>query len=118
MKMRVYAAAALSMIGGSVAAAPALQNPRAIGASSAPMSADQLADVSGGQAIVVNALSNQTLNATVTGNQITAGSVQSGAVTFANGALSGFNGIGNFVINTGNNNVLQGSLSVTVVPLP
>ena len=82
-----------------------------------PMSASELDDVSAGQSSPIT-FTSQTLSAVSTGNQINAGTVQSGNVNFANGAFSGFTGIGNFVVNTGNNNVLQGSLSVTVVPLP
>ncbi len=100
---------------GSLAAASTTVTP-ATSAAPTPMTAEQLSGVSGGTEIV-NALNTQTLNAAVTGNQINAGTIQSGAVSFEKGAFQGFNGIGNFVINTGNNNVLQGSLSVTVVPL-
>ena len=85
--------------------------------SAVPLSADQLDEISAGQSIPA-ALTSQSLNAVSTGNQVNAGVVQSGQVTFANGAFSGFTGIGNFVVNTGNNNVLQGNLSVTIVPLP
>ncbi len=99
---------------GPLAADPA---PAPTLAAPAPMTADQLAEVSGGQSLVANALTTQTLSASVSGNQINAGTIQSGAVSFDKGAFSGFNGVGNFVINTGNNNILQGSLSVTVVPL-
>jgi hypothetical protein len=42
----------------------------------------------------------------------------SGNVTLENGAFNGFNGVGNFVFNTGNNNNLQGTLSVTVLAPP
>jgi len=79
-----------------------------------PLSASDLSGVTGGETIHA-AITTQNLNATVTGNALTAGVVQSGAVNFGNSALNGFDGIGNFVINTGNNNVLQGSLSVTVM---
>jgi hypothetical protein len=90
----------------------------------APLSAQELEGISGGDAVVIEtvtgAVTEQTLEATVTDNTITAGSVTSGAVNFGSNALN-FNGIGNFVVNTGNNNVLQGSLSVTVIngaPVP
>jgi len=77
-----------------------------------------LAGISGGQSVQIQLLTNQNLNATVQGNAVNADTVQSGAVNFGANALNGFNGIGNFVINTGNNNVLQGSLSVTIMTAP
>jgi hypothetical protein len=79
-----------------------------------PIDNDELANVRAGEAPIIEVTTEQDLKATVTGNQITAGTVQSGDVNIGANAL-GFNGIGNFVINTGNNNVLQGSLSVTVL---
>ena len=75
----------------------------------------QLADISGGESV---AISDQTLTAVNTGNSIHADSVTNGAVSLNANAFSGFAGIGNFVINTGNNNNLQGSLSVNIVMAP
>jgi hypothetical protein len=46
---------------------------------------------------------------------VNADTVLTGNVTLESGAFNGFNGIGNFVFNTGNNNNLQGTLSVTVL---
>lgn len=77
-----------------------------------------LDQISGGESVKVSVISDQTLSATSSGNSINADTVLSGGVNFAAGAFSGFNGVGNFVINTGNNNTLQGSLSVNVVALP
>ncbi len=45
-------------------------------------------------------------------------SVTSGAVNFSDNALSGFRGIGNFVVNTGANNTLQGAINISVVTTP
>jgi hypothetical protein len=78
------------------------------------LNADSLADISAGESDPSLALTNQTLTATSTGNMLNAASVTTGDITFGANVFSGFNGVGNFVINTGNNNVLQGSLSVTV----
>jgi hypothetical protein len=78
------------------------------------LNTDALSDISAGESDQTLALTNQSLTATSTGNMINASSVNAGDVTFGANVFSGFNGIGNFVINTGNNNVLQGSLSVTV----
>ena len=82
-----------------------------------PLAADELADVSAGQAATV-ALTNQALSALNVGNSINANVVRSGDISFSAQALSNFAGIGNFVVNTGANNNLQGSLSVTVVAAP
>ena len=82
------------------------------------LSLAELEEISGGLSIEANAATQQRLTANNSGNTINAETVQSGAVSFGAGAFDGFNGVGNFVINTGNNNNLQGSLSVTVVTLP
>jgi hypothetical protein len=81
----------------------------------AALDTQELAGVAAGEAAAVMVVTTQNLDATSTGNTINADNVQSGGVNFSGNALNGFNGIGNFVINTGNNNTLQGSLSVTVV---
>lgn len=73
-----------------------------------------LETMSGGQAVVV-AISNHELEAINRNNTINADTVGSGDVSIGASAFDGFNGIGNFVINTGHNNNLQGSLSVNVV---
>lgn len=83
-----------------------------------PLNEQDLAGISGGESFKIEVLTNQNLNAAVNGNSLNAGTIESGAVSLSAGALNGFNGIGNFVINTGNNNVLQGSLSVTVITAP
>jgi hypothetical protein len=84
----------------------------------APISDQDLAGISGGAALQIQALTRQNLTAAVSGNSLNAETIESGTINFSANALSGFNGIGNFVINTGNNNVLQGSLSVTIVTAP
>ena len=72
-----------------------------------------LAGISAGQSVntTVNTVT-QTLNANSTGNSLTAGTVTSGDVNFADNAFQGFNGINNVVVNTGNNNIIQGSMQV------
>jgi hypothetical protein len=82
-----------------------------------PLDLDELGQISGGQSIAA-AITNQTLSAVATGNSITAGTVRSGDINFSQGALNNFAGVGNFVTNTGNNNILQGNLSVTVLAAP
>jgi hypothetical protein len=63
-------------------------------------------------------ITDQTLTAVTAGNSITAGTVGSGSITLDQNAFSGFDGIGNFVINSGHNNTLQSSLSVAIVLAP
>jgi hypothetical protein len=106
---------AISNLGAMV---PALSPVRTdvLGVGAAQVDDSLLAGVSGGTSIGDITLTNQNLTATATDNQINAGTVVSGGVTFGANAFTGFNGIGNFVVNTGNNNILQGSLSVTVAP--
>ena len=76
------------------------------------VSSEDLAGMSGGAAVAVT---NQNLSAVNAGNTVSADTLTTGNVTLQSNAFSGFSGIGNFVINTGNNNNLQGSLSVTII---
>ena len=66
----------------------------------------------------VLAQSIQTLTATSSGNVVSAETVQNGDINIHADAFAGFSGIGNFVMNTGNNNTLQGSVSVVIVTPP
>lgn len=79
------------------------------------LSLEELGNESGRQGIYVYAGANQNLTATNSGNSITADTVGSGDITLAEGAFAGFAGIGNFVVNSGHNNNLQGSLSIIIV---
>lgn len=82
----------------------------------APMAADDLQAVNG-QGVEAILLSEQQLAATSSGNSVTATTIRSGDVNFS-GALSSFSGVGNFVVNTGNNNNLQGAISVNIITTP
>ena len=53
--------------------------------------------------------------ATTSGNSVIATTMHTGDVAFSTSALSGFAGVGNFVINTGNNSNLQGTINVSIV---
>ena len=78
------------------------------------MSTDDMAEMSAGQDVNVDAnvaISEQHLRATASDNDVVAGSLTHGQVTFA---PDNFAGIGNFVINTGTNSILQGSISVSI----
>jgi hypothetical protein len=81
----------------------------------AALSNADLSQMAGGASPTGVAVTTQTLSATNSGNSITANSVVTGDVTLQTGTFNGFNGIGNFVFNTGNNNNVQGSLSVTII---
>ncbi|MCR6658508.1 MAG: hypothetical protein NVV72_03885 [Asticcacaulis sp.] len=84
-----------------------------------PLAPDELDGISA-EGAITNVITNQDLSATNSGNTIVAGTVQNGDINFSGNALTGFSGVGNFVTNTGNNNNLQGSISVVVTgaPLP
>lgn len=82
------------------------------------LSASDLSELSGGASPKGVAVTTQVLSASNSGNTINADSLITGDVTLQSGAFSGFNGVGNFVFNTGNNNNLQGTLSVTIVTAP
>ena len=67
------------------------------------------------QGVDTTVLSEQQLNATTSGNSVIATTMHTGDVAFSSSALSGFAGVGNFVINTGNNSNLQGTINVSIV---
>ncbi|MET0338435.1 MAG: hypothetical protein ABW063_11840 [Caulobacter sp.] len=72
----------------------------------------------GRQGVASVALSEQHLSATNTGNSVSGQTVISGEVNFGPGSLQNFNGVGNFVVNTGANNNLQGAINITIVTGP
>lgn len=91
------------------------------GAASPPparLTGPEMADVRGGQVPAVSVLSRQQLDGATTGNSIQAGSIVAGAVSFSSNALQNYSGVGNFVINTGANNTLQGSISISILTQP
>lgn len=67
------------------------------------------------QGVDTTVLSEQQLNATTSGNSVIATTMHTGDVAFSSSALSSFAGVGNFVINTGNNSNLQGTINVSIV---
>jgi hypothetical protein len=82
------------------------------------LSEADLAALSGGEKITVSLLSNQQLTGTTTGNTITADTLNTGAITFGQQALGNYAGVGNFVINTGANNTLQGAINISIITTP
>lgn len=110
------ASAGLALAGaaGAQDAAPAVRaDPVADGMPAPPIDEQELGGISGGEGVVVEALSNQQLTASNAGS-VDADQVVTGNVDFSTGAYSG---IGNFVVNTGNNNNLQGVISVNIATL-
>jgi hypothetical protein len=61
------------------------------------------------------AVTDETLQAINRDNVVAGEVVTSGNITLANGGLSGFDGIGNFIMNTGHQNNLQSSMSVSIL---
>lgn len=84
------------------------------------LSLEDMGALSGGTGVEVVVDTGQILTATNTGNTVAGDVVGSGQVNIGSGAFSGYDGIGNFVINTGHNNNLQSSMNVTIVlpPVP
>jgi hypothetical protein len=80
-----------------------------------PLAASDLAQMSGGASVTGIAVTTQDLSASNSDNSISANSVVTGNINVPANAFSGYNGVGNFVFNTGNNNNVQGSLSITIV---
>ena len=124
LRFSLFAVAAWAMAGGAAFAqatpsptptTPSAGPPAASGLAK-PVSDTELQELSGGQAVAVN---EQQLKAMSTDNSVNAmGNVTNGPVNLSAGAFSGFSGLGNFVINTGNNNILQGSMSVNITMTP
>ncbi len=79
------------------------------------LSADDMDALSGGTGVDVVSITDQTLDAVNSGNSVNGVTVGSGGVDIGSNAFSGYSGLGNFVINTGHNNNLQSSMSVSVV---
>lgn len=76
-----------------------------------PVDLDGVRGREGSQTITV--ATEQDLTATVVGGSITADTVTTGNVSFGEGALDGFGGIGVFNVVTGNNNSVQAAIGVT-----
>lgn len=72
----------------------------------------ELDGLRGGDIIIQD--SSQTFNAVNRGNTVNGQTVDSGAMNINANAFAGYDGIGNFVMNTGHNNNLMGSVSVIV----
>jgi len=93
--------------------------PSAAPAYSEPLGDGRLAEIWGGAEPAPTPAAASVLSSTNTGNTIkAAGSVASGPIDFSGAALQNFAGIGNFVFNTGNNNNLEGSITVNVTMAP
>lgn len=105
-------AASLALAGAAHADEPMASD----GANVEIMSGDELNTLSGGAAIDNRTISltEQNLLASNHDNTVIGHEVGSGDVIIANGALSDFAGIGNFVMNTGHQNNLQASMNVTI----
>ena len=82
------------------------------------LSTEDMDALAGGTGVDIVMITDQTLTAVNSGNTVTGDTVSSGEVTLGQGAFSGYSGLGNFVINTGHNNNLQSSMSVSVVLAP
>ena len=75
-----------------------------------PVGMAELDEHRGGQAIVTG---SQTLTSLLSGNSVK-GDYSAGAITLSGDALSNFNGIGNFAINTGAQVSLQTGVNLTI----
>lgn len=108
----------LATVGATSAMADIVQSNTPDAAFPTALPNSELSDLSGGASSTAVAVTNQTLSALNSGNSVSANSVVTGDVSIDASAFSGFNGVGNFVFNTGNNNNLQGSLSITILTPP
>lgn len=80
-----------------------------------PLALSELHDLNGRAGVNVIVASDQLLKATNSGNSVNANTVGSGAITIGVNAFAGYNGVGNFVMNTGHNNNLQGAITINIV---
>jgi hypothetical protein len=80
-----------------------------------PLANADLAQMSGGASPSGIAVTMQNLSASNSDNSLSANSIETGNINVPANAFSGYNGVGNFVFNTGNNNNVQGSLSITIL---
>lgn len=120
-KMRgILIATGLAFAGSAAAEEAALPAPAsAVSANEAELlSLEDMEALAGGTGIEVIVDTDQILTAINTGNSVTGDVVGSGDVNIGSGAFSGYDGIGNFVINTGHNNNLQSSMNVSIVLAP
>ncbi|HEY4077247.1 MAG TPA: hypothetical protein VGM26_09995 [Rhizomicrobium sp.] len=117
MKHIVLPATFALLVAASICQAQAADAPALGAKSSLPqaLSTDDLGKLSGGAGPSGVAISQSTLTAVNAGNAVNADSVITGNISMAPGTFNGFNGVGNFVFNTGNNNNVQGSLNVTIL---
>jgi len=114
------------LIAAVLATAGAASAEEALPASASPAPADEtellsledMGALSGGTGVEVIVDTDQFLTATNNGNSVTGDTVSSGQVNLGSGTFSGYDGIGNFVINTGHNNNLQSSMNVSIVLTP
>lgn len=60
-------------------------------------------------------ITDETLQALNHDNVVVGDVVRTGDIILARGGLSGFDGIGNFIMNTGHQNNLQSSMSVSIL---
>jgi hypothetical protein len=117
MMLRIaLVAAALGMI--TPAAAQQQSSPSTDPLTGAILDQSALAAETAVPSVVTMGVSSQTLTATNRGNSVEGDVVETGEITIAPDAFSGFSGIGNFIMNTGNNNNVQGAVSVVVVMAP
>ena len=100
---------------GRSASSPLAPVPSAAAPKPEPLAADELSGLTGRQGFTSTILSDQDLTAINNGNSVTAQSVSSGQIMIGPGAFQGFAGVGNFVINSGHNNNLQGAITINVV---
>jgi hypothetical protein len=82
------------------------------------VSLDELGNYAGGTGLTLGVLTNPVLTGLASGNTVTGVDVTSGGITIETDAFSGYDGIGNFVINSGHNNVLQSTVNVSIVMTP
>ena len=82
------------------------------------LSMEDLESLAGGTGVDVHVITSGVLDAVNSGNTVTGEVIGSGDVNIGANAFSGYNGLGNFVINSGHNNNLQSSMSVSVVLAP
>jgi hypothetical protein len=112
------AEAPASAIAAPAPAAASTPSPPRSPEASAPLAAEDLDAMRGGDGGQTAVITDQTLTAINAGNTLNAQTIGSGAINLGEGAFAGFAGIGNFAVNTGHNNNLQANVSISIVVTP
>ena len=113
---------AAGLAGAGFAAAEEIPSPASVSQAAVGeaelLSMEDMETLAGGTGVDIHVITEGVLEAVNSGNTVSGETIGSGEVNIGQNAFSGYSGLGNFVINSGHNNNLQSSMSVSVVLAP